>query len=289
MQQDLLNRYLGDRPTMLVTGVPVTQAQAQEIIRRTDRLFGSLTTNDYPYLVRVSRELRIPLWEAYERELRRNAGYREYEANLAELRAEGGTAYAAALCGEHYDAYLAALDRWHEAHRRWLDAWGYVETEYVVNDWVSDQFIYGPHGWCHPDGTMGHIDRVGKGQIAEEVLGDWRILASAFPFLDLGVTLVREGLYAGERDMAQVGLLVRGGEVLLVDPAEVDVHAGHSPPTRGGPQSGFASDRGKQGDLDNLAALLTVAQIFGPAGVRRAIPWEWIESWSGLSPDLGER
>lgn len=251
-----LDRFLGVYPRMLVTGIAVEDAQAMEIIRRTDRLFGSLTSNDHPYLVRVARKLRIPLWEQYD------------------LHGDG----------DHQEA----LARWDDAHRRWLAAWDYVETEYVTNDWISDQFPFGPHGWCHPDGTIGHIDRVGKGPIAEEVYSDWCRLAQAFPFLDLGVSLVREGLYEGEVDTPQVGFLVRGGQVRVVDPAEVDVHARHPAPTRGGPTSRYASSSGEQSAEDNLAVLHTISQIFGPASVTRMISWEWIEAWAAHAPTQDE-
>jgi hypothetical protein len=252
-EHDLMGRFLGVYPRMLVTGSPVGEAQAMEIIRRTDRLFGSLTSNDYPYLVRLARQLRIPLWEQYD------------------PRGDGD--------------HQAALRRWEEAHRRWLAAWGYIETEYVTNDWISDQFPFGPHGWCHPDGTIGHIDRVGKGQVAEEVYSDWCRLSQAFPFLDLGVSLAREGRYEGEMDAPQVGFLVRGGQVQVVDPEAVDVHAGHQPPTRGGPTSRYSSSSGEQSAEDNLAALHTISQIFGPAPVKRMIAWEWIEAWAAHAPE----
>lgn len=154
-EHDLMGRFLGVYPRMLVTGIAIGEAQAMEIIRRTDRLFGSLTSNDYPYLVRVARKLRIPLWEQYD-----------------------------------------------------------------------------PHG----DGDH------------------------------------------------QVDFLVRGGQVQVVDPAEVDVHAGHLAPTRGGPTSRYSSSRGEQSAEDNLAALHTVSQIFGPASVKRMIPWGWIEAWAMHAP-----
>jgi hypothetical protein len=272
--EEIMHRYLGIYPRMLVTGDPVTPAQAMEIIRRTDRLFGDLSTNDYPYLVRLARALRIPLWEQYELALRADQGYAAYAARRE------------ALAGEHYEAYQAALRHWYDDHARWLAAWGYIETEVVKNDWLSSQFAYGPHGWCHPDGAIGHLDSVGKGQIAEEVLGDWQRLAQAFPFLKLGVTLVREGLYDGEEDTPQVGLLVRDGAVEVVDPGSVDVHAGYAPPTRGGPGSRYAGDRAVQADQDNLAGLLVLARIFGPADASPVIPWEWIEAWSANAPRL---
>lgn len=281
-QEEPLHRYLGIYPILRVTGVPVSQEQAVEIIRRTDRFFRDLTSNDYSYLARISRRLRIPLWEDYKRELRRDQGYRAYEANLDRLR--GTDAYMDALSGEHYEAYRAALRRHEDDHHRWLTAWGYLEPEYVRNDWVSSQYVYGPHGWCHPDGTIGHVDRVGKGQIAEEVYHDWCILAQAFPFLELGASLIREGLYEGEVDSAQVSFRISGGQVAILDPELADVHAGHPLPTRGGPTSPFSSDQGDQASEDRLATLHTLLRTVGLVGQTRMIPWSWIEAWAAQAP-----
>jgi hypothetical protein len=284
--EEILGRYLGVTPRMRVTGVPVAPEQAREIIRRTDRLLGSLSCNDYPYLVRVARALRLPLWEQYLRELRANPGYVDYEAQLDALRPAGGSAYYEALSGEHYEAYLAAHARWDADHARWLEDWGFIATEEVGNDWLSAQSAYGPRGWCHPDGTIGWIDPLSKHADAGEVHADWQRLAQAFPFLNLGVTLLREGVHEGEEDVPLVGLLVRDGVVQVVDPAGLDVHAGHAPPTRGGPSGTYAGDRGVQADQDNLATLLIVARIFGPADASPVIPWEWIDEWALRAPRL---
>ena len=174
----LMDRYLGLAPMMKVTGVPVYPEQAREIIRRTDRFFLDLSSNDYRYLARVARTLHIPLWEDYERTLRQIPGYRKYEARLKQL---SGQARHEALRDAHYEAYRTALLQYENAHREWLSSWGYVKTDYVWNDWIASRFIHGPHGWCHPDGTIGHVDCVGKGQIAEEVYHDWCVLAQTFP------------------------------------------------------------------------------------------------------------
>src|SRR5579884_2905661 len=133
MTEHLFDRFLGPYPRMYVTGSSVTQQQAMEIIRRTDQLFESLSTNDYAYLQRIARKLRLPLLEDFERD------------NLDE------------------QAYRAARERWNEAHQHWLERWGYISTEYVINDWISSRSARGPRGWCHPDGTIGFLDPVGKG------------------------------------------------------------------------------------------------------------------------------
>ncbi len=279
-----MERYLGLSPMMWVTGVPVLPDQAREIIRRTDRFFLDLPATDSRYLARVARVLGIPLWAEYERALRRNPAYRAYEANLKHLP---GQARNDALCGEHYEAYRTALRQQADAHRQWLSDWGYIETEYVWNDWLASRFIYGPHGWCHPDGTIGHVDRVGKGQIAEEVYRDWCRLARAFPFLDLGVSLLRAGRDDGEKDEAQVSFHVRSGQVVLHDPAAVDVHAGHPSPTRGGPTSKYVSDQGDQGAEDRLASFHMLLQAVGAVEPVQVITWSWIQAWAARAPTQG--
>lgn len=282
-EQEILYRYLGYYPRMFVTGVPVTQEQAKEIIRRTDRFFDSLPTNDLPYLVRVARQLHLPFWEDYKRKLDENPDYLAYLARLDVLRSqEDMQAQYAALDREREEVYLATLRRFWKDHQRWLDAWGYIRTERVCNDWISPE-SYRPRGWCHPDGRIGHIDHVGKKHVAADVYKDWCLLANAFPYLEIGATLVCEG---EEEEIPEIGFQICAGSVRIVDPRVVDVHAGHPPATRGGPMSENKSDRVNQDEEDRLATFSALAQIFGQSDRERPIPWTWIAEWTPLAPRL---
>lgn len=67
---------------------------------------------------------------------------------------------------------------------------GYIYTEYIYNDWASCCFIGGPHGWCHPDGTISYSDNIGKWPNQEDIIEEWKTLLEAFPYLDLHVTIM---------------------------------------------------------------------------------------------------
>ena len=81
---------------------------------------------------------------------------------------------------------LASLDQsdW-DADSTIREKLGVLSTNYVSNSWTSCAFIYGAHGWCHPNGNIFYEDNVGKWPSYEELLADWTALAEAFPFLDL--------------------------------------------------------------------------------------------------------
>lgn len=66
-----------------------------------------------------------------------------------------------------------------------------LDCNYVYNRWASSSFVYGPAGWCSPEGKIAFFHNVGKWPTVEEVLDDWIMIALAFPFLDLNVTLMK--------------------------------------------------------------------------------------------------
>lgn len=92
-----------------------------------------------------------------------------------------------------------------------------VSTGYVTNDWAASAYVYGPHGWCHPDGTICSFDNVGKWPSVEEVLRDWTELAKAFPFLDLHVTLMSDE-HCEDVSQALVNIRVVDGVASLEEP-----------------------------------------------------------------------
>lgn len=95
---------------------------------------------------------------------------------------------------------------------------GFIYTEYVTNDWGSCSFIYGAHGWCHPDGKIFFQDNVGKWPSVEEILDDWTRVAEAFPYLDLTVTLMSgESCEFGESVPLQ-NIRVKSGVATLEEP-----------------------------------------------------------------------
>jgi hypothetical protein len=217
---------------MLVTGKPVTQEQAKEIIRRTDRfLVSGFGGNDHNYDQKLGELLKMPHTLHFGRQ-----GYRNPHAFDPEK--------------ETYP------ENW-ERTEVWKEAWGCVETEYVSNDWISCAFIGGPHGWCHPDGMIGFVDNVGKWPDWESVFNDWKMLAEAFPFLDVAATLF-SGESCEEYATPVISYLVKEGEVSTC-PGSFDVHAGH-------PEARRAPAHAREEDFFSLAR-------------EHAIPWEWFEEW----------
>lgn len=154
MKKKLSDVGLPKWPAMIVQGESVTREQALEIIRRTDGWFLSRNTNDPKFDSELLKLLSMPVEPPYSAGGVRN-GIRQY---------------------------FDAVDDW-------LAKWGYIYTQYVSNSWLSSGYIYGPHGWCHPDGTVQFTDNIGKWPSVGEVAADWRLLVREFPFLNLTATL----------------------------------------------------------------------------------------------------
>jgi len=232
-EEELLKRALPKWPQMLTTGVTVTIEQAKEIIRRTDTFFQwhGHGGNDHAYDRRVCELFGLPFWAD---EIDK---HRDKPAPLEELRAE------------------------ERSWKTFLEKWGLIYTGYVSNGWISEAFIGGPHGWCHPDGTIGYVDNVGKWPSCTAIYEEWKQLAEAFPFLDIGVTLM-SGEECEEERKPVISFVIHGGHVDVVDPTVRDVHAQH------------AKLKERNMELDMYKLVLT------PANQREhGIPWEWIEEW----------
>lgn len=244
---NLLNRGLPKWPQMVVTGARVTEEQAKEIIRRTDRFFQhGYGGNDHQYNLVVKLLLGMPVYK----------------------REHGLDSMVAADLGIE----LPVADSWkeiYEAEDRWREQWGVVPTEYVNNCWLSSAFIFGPHGWCHPDGQIGYLDNVGKWPSVEEVFSDWQALAKAFPYLDVGITLM-SGESGEDNTTPVVSMVVKNGEVTLVEPGD-HVHEGHVQPH---------IDRGFESAAADLAK---------PPRLREhGIPNEWLVEWAQKQGPKGQ-
>jgi len=193
----LLNLALPKWPQMVVSGQTVTVDQAKEIIRRTDAFFTmGFGGNDREYDLLVRLVLGKPIIFEWDRRAVRDLGFD-----------------------------VPDKTNWQE-ESGWAEKWDCIDTGYVTNAWISSSFIYGPHGWCHPDGRIGFTDNVGKWPSVEAVLDDWKKLAAAFTFLDVGVTLM-SGESCEEDSQPVVSIDVSRGTANLYDPAVVDVHRGH--------------------------------------------------------------
>ena len=224
MSDQLLNLGLPKWPQMIVTGEHVTVDQAKEIIRRTDRAFQSgLYSNDEGLDSALADDWRMP--DA----LRHTHRKAPYDWDLEQ-----------------------------EKRLAWQTAWGVLDTEYVHNEWIGCCFFAGVHGWMHPDGAIGFSDNVGKWPTVEDVLNDWRTIATAFPFIVADVTLM--SAESCEDAQPVVGIRVCDGNAELVDRAATP-HPGLTERP-----SGLECEDGKRRE-------------FG-------IPLGWVEEWEALAARL---
>lgn len=209
---DRADEALPKWPRVRVTGERVSAEQASEIVRRTDVFL-------------VTGHGR---WH----------GDRRWEEWAAGLLAMPRT--WAVLHGADTERRLCVV-RPGGPQDAWLAEWGAVGTRYVYNDWLVG--AYGARrGWCHPSGEIGFDGEVAKKwPTAAEFLDEWRALASTFPFLSVGATL-----WNRDESRPLVGVVARDGLAGLVDPAVVDVHAGHPPVSSTSVSRQDASDWVKQ-------------------------------------------
>lgn len=218
-------------PQMYTTGKPVTVEQAKEIIRRTDLFFLMCGSgNDRKFEKKVMKQLRMP-----------NPEWRYKNT-------------------DDINNFFRERDVFHER-------WRVIQTNYVHNDWIASSFIGGPHGWVHPDGTIGYMDNVGKWPSTEELIEDWRLIVKEFPFLDLGITLM-DGESCEEEIKPVCSIRIVNGDISLMNHTE-KVHEGHTPATR---RDGRTDDAEQE-----VIRLMTLED--GEHGV----PWEWIEDWTKAS------
>lgn len=121
---------------------------------------------------------------------------------------------------------LVAYDYTSEWRVNHQDAWdqfrqriGFINTEYVRNDWISCCYIFGPHGWCQPDGTIFYNDNVGKWPSGEEIFQEWQLIAETWPQLHLEVTLM-SGEYCEENIEPVLAIHVKNGKAEAFDPKD---------------------------------------------------------------------
>lgn len=216
-------------PQMYTTGKPVTVDQAKEIIRRTDTFFTGYGGNDHEFVSRAKAMFKFVEYVDLER-------------------------YS-------YEEYRAYIDTW-------LAKWQYVETGYVHNSWISCAFVGGPHGWMSPTGEIGFTDNVGKWPSADTILSDWSLLAAAWPFLDVGVTLMSgEDCEADKKPV--ISFQVKDGAVTVFLPGETNVHEGHPVPHH----------------RDDSAAMLSVI-LLSPAQREHGISPAWLADWAKHAASL---
>lgn len=165
-------------PQMRVAGRSVSPERALEIIRRTDNFFKYPSGNNKVWIKFVYDTVGIP--------------YINYDMD------------------EDWYSCDKKIRAFHER-------WNYVSTEYVINDWISCAFIYGPHGWIHPDGNIYFSDNVGKWPSSQELIDEWKIIATNFDDLELDVVFM-SGEDADPDKHQVFGIEVRKGNVEIFGP-----------------------------------------------------------------------
>lgn len=183
-------------PGLIVVGDDVTVEQAQVINVRTLSL--SFSSNDKAFERLLYDELNIPDFFGDSFQLRGTD-----EETLQKRRA---------LTQRYFKALEAAQKRY-----------GVLPLEYLRNDNVVSCYVGGPHGWCDWWGKIRCSSyNIGKWPSHEEVHKEWRLIAKAFPFLNLRCQLLNEETCTAlERDARPlVEYVVSGGKVKAREPKE---------------------------------------------------------------------
>jgi hypothetical protein len=162
-------------PQMLTTGKSVTPEQASDIIMKTNWSYGfirdrfgnnSLTKYIHLDCIKKINDKLIAQYGEYTdafRDIMNSVGQEYYAFDMTSLLAE-----------------MVQTDIGNVSN----------ELEYLTNDHIHSCFIYGNHGWCNPDGSIFFYDNIGKWPSTHEVLEEWELIASMFPYLDLNATIL---------------------------------------------------------------------------------------------------
>ena len=182
-------------PQMRVTGKKISITRAKEIIFATDTfLIGYSGGNDKDWESTVKGLAGLQMFEFDPPD--RDTATRETYAKLWEKRAKMRDLLA--------------------------ERAGFLSTTYVHNSWASCNYLYGPHGWCHPDGTIYYAENVGSWPSVEEIAEDWKKIAARWPFLDLWVTLFNAEHC--EEGAPVVSMRIKEGKVLYFEGRELQDH-----------------------------------------------------------------
>ena len=192
--KDFFNIWLPKWPAMVVVGRPVSRQQAMEIIIRTDDLsFGSNSPRfnkeleEYLYDVKIDRDV--------------------YDAVKTKLDISKEVKYS----NEVYD-YM---------YKKRSEV-GRVKLTYLNNSRVISSWVGGAHGWCDWNGNIGCNNyNIGKWPSVEEVYNEWKLIAKAFPYLDLTCQLMNhESSCADMVDDPKplINFVVKNGRVRMKEP-----------------------------------------------------------------------
>jgi hypothetical protein len=192
--KDFFNIWLPKWPAMVVVGRPVSRQQAMEIIIRTDDLYFSSNNpkfdkvlNEYFYDVKIDSDV--------------------YDAVITKLGISKELKYS----NELYD-YM---------YKKRSEV-GRVKLTYLNNSRITSSWVGGAHGWCDWNGNIGCNNyNIGKWPSVEEVYNEWKLIAKAFPYLDLTCQLMNHE--SSCEDMVDdpkplINFVVKNGNVKMTEP-----------------------------------------------------------------------
>lgn len=183
-------------PQMKVIGEKVPVELAEEIILRTDDFFGPFSGGNNHKFDKAARKLFVGYEECPDYIDEKSEIFDRKKELRDKIEAETDSEKIKILENmlakeqERLDELRDLENAYYFAFDEFNLKVGRVKTEYVNNSWFSSPYIGGPHGWMHPDGTIGYADNVGKWPSVETIYEDWKKIGEAFPQLNLKVTLM---------------------------------------------------------------------------------------------------
>lgn len=174
-------------PQCIITGDSVTREQALEIIQRTDTFLDGYdinSGNNFKFIEEAKKILKFP---------------------------------------KPPKEFNGLNDKYHKEIELFQLKNGWLRLEYLNCNWISSCYIGGPNGWCHPDGSIGYSDNIGKWPEFEEVYTDLEAIAKAFPYLNITCTLLSDegSLFDDNEDIegkhSVITYIVKDGKVDIAD------------------------------------------------------------------------
>lgn len=185
--EEMLHVGLPKWPQCRIWGKRISEDQALEIIRRTDTFFSEgQAGNNHRFNRAASKITKRVLWFDHDN------GY-EYR--------------------DDKDAK--------EKKKKFAEQWKPVSTDYIQNSWVSCPWVGGPHGWCHPDGTIGYCNNIGKYPEPEYIYNDLVKIAKEFQFVEFFCCVMNDE-ECSENLETRLSFLVKDGKVKILDPIPVE-------------------------------------------------------------------
>lgn len=99
-----------------------------------------------------------------------------------------------------------------------------LSLKYLYNEWITSDYVLGPHGWCDWDGNIGcSHGNIGPYPTVEWIEYEWKLLLYYFPFLELQCQLFdREVSDVGRKPLIQFN--VGKGKVETILPVKCLPH-----------------------------------------------------------------